>query len=127
MADIEVIHAADREVAAADATSGMVREQAVSEDGIWMGLVRAAAQKPSGWHHHGDYDTYFYVEGGTIRMEFGTDGSKAIEAGPGDFVHVPKRVVHREVNSADHEGAIILVRVGSGPPVVNVDGPDPSS
>lgn len=126
MADIEVIRAEDREVAEADATSGMVREQVVSDDGVWVGYVRAAAQKPSGWHHHGDYDTYFYVDSGSIRMEFGPDGSKAIEANPGDFVHVPKRVVHRERNSSDHEGAVILMRVGSGPPVVNVEGPDPA-
>ena len=126
MSDIEVIRASDRVVADADATSGMVREQAVAEDGLWVGLVRAAPQKPSGWHHHGDYDTYFYVDAGTIRMEFGPGGTQVIEAGPGDFVHVPKNAVHREVNSADHEAAIILMRVGSGAPVVNVEGPDPT-
>lgn len=56
-------------------------------------------------------------------MEFGPGGEKVVDAGPGDFVHVPKHVIHREVNRADEEGALILVRVGSGPPVVNVEGP----
>jgi uncharacterized RmlC-like cupin family protein len=123
MADIVVVHAADREVADGGATSGMIREQAVADEGVWVGLVKAAPQRPSGWHHHGEYDTYFYVMGGQIRMEFGPDGSKAIEAGPGDFVHVPNNVVHREVNPSDEEASIILTRVGTGPPVINVEGP----
>ncbi len=123
MPDIEIVRAADRLVSEADATTGMVREQAIAEDGIWVGRVRTAPGRPSGWHHHGDYDTYFYVEAGRVSMEFGPGGAKMIEAGPGDFVHVPKNVIHREVNPADHEGAVILLRVGSGPPVINVDGP----
>lgn len=123
MPEIEVVRATDRHVAEADATSGMVREQAVEDDGFWAGLVRAAPQRPSGWHHHGEYDTYFYVTSGEIRMEFGPNGGKAIEAGPGDFVHVPKNLVHREMNSSSEEAMIVLVRVGQGPPVVNVDGP----
>jgi uncharacterized RmlC-like cupin family protein len=125
MADIKVIRATDRDVAEADATSGMVREQAVADDGVWAGLVRTAPGRPSGWHHHGDFDTYFYVESANVRMEFGPGGANVVEAGPGDFVHVPKGVIHREVNPADEEGVVILVRVGSGPPVVNVEGPLP--
>lgn len=123
MTDIRVVRAADREVAEADATSGMVREQALAGDGIWVGLVRTAPGQPSGWHHHGDHNTYFYVESGKMRMEFGPDGANVVEAEPGDFVHVPEGVIHREVNPAEEQGAVILVRVGSGPPVVNVEGP----
>lgn len=114
-------------MAKADATSGMVREQAVAGEGVWAGLVRTAPGRPSGWHHHGEYNTYFYVQSAKVRMEFGPGGAKAVEAGPGDFVHVPKGVIHREVNPADEEGAVILVRVGSGPPVVNVEGPPPKA
>lgn len=124
MTEITVIGAAEREVASADATSGMVREAAVSEEGLWVGVVRTAARQPSGWHHHGDHETYFYVESGRVRMEFGPGGESIVEAEPGDFVHVPGGVVHREANPTDEEGAIVLVRVGSGPPVVNVDGPE---
>lgn len=123
MTRIELIKAKDREVSGADATTGMVRETAVSQDGVWAGLVRTAPQRPSGWHHHGDYDTYFYVQSGKIRMEFGPNGTEAIVAEPGDFVHVPKRLIHREVNPDDRDGAVVLVRVGNGPPVTNVDGP----
>ena len=127
MTEIRVVRAAEREVAEADATSGVVREQAVAGDGVWAGLVRTAPGRPSGWHHHGDYNTYFYVESAKVRMEFGPGGANVVEAEPGDFVHVPKGLIHREVNPAEEEGTIILVRVGSGPPVVNVDGPHPNA
>lgn len=123
MADITVVTAGERNVSEADATTGMVREQAVANEGAWAGLVRTAPNRPSGWHHHGDYDTYIYVQSGELRLEFGPGGEKVVEAAPGDFAHVPKHVIHREVNPADEEGAIILVRVGTGPPVVNVEGP----
>jgi len=126
MPAIEVIKATERQVAQADATSGMVRERAVEDEGVWAGLVRAAPGKPSGWHHHGDYDTVFYVETGRIRMEWGPGGNKVIEAGPGDFVHVPPQTIHREMNPGDNEGVVILTRVGEGPSVVNVDGPEDS-
>lgn len=123
MTGISVIREADRVVAASDATSGMTREVAFSGDDAWVGFVTAAAHRPSGWHHHGGYETYFYVKSGGIRMEFGPGGSDSIEAGPGDFVHVPHGVIHREVNHTDDEATLVLVRVGSGPPVVNVEGP----
>ncbi|MEX2622961.1 MAG: cupin domain-containing protein [Acidimicrobiia bacterium] len=123
MTEIRVIRPAEREVAEADATSGMVREQAVAGEAVWAGLVRTAPGRSSGWHDHGGYDPYFYVNSGRIRMQFGPGGTNVVDAGPGDFVHVPNGVIHREVNPANEEGTIILVRVGSGPPVVNVEGP----
>lgn len=123
MTAIHVIAPSDRQVSEADATTGMVREQAVATEDLWVGRVRTAPGRPSGWHHHGDYETYFYVESGEMRMEYGPGGSEVAEARPGDFVHVPGGVVHREVNPADEEGAVILLRVGTGPPVINVDGP----
>lgn len=126
MTDIRVIHAEERSISEADATSGMVRERAIDDDGIWAGLVRTAPKRPSGWHHHGEYDTYIYVRSGAIRFEFGPEGKQVVEAAPGDFVHVPSGVVHREVNPVADEGSVVLVRVGSGPPVVNVDGPAPA-
>lgn len=123
MAEIEVVRASERAVSEADATSGMVRERAMDEDGVWAGLVRTAPGRPSGWHHHGEHDTYFYVQSGQIRLEFGPNGDRLAEAEPGDFVHVPRGLVHREMNPGGDEGSVILVRVGSGPPVINVEGP----
>ena len=79
----------------------------------------------TGRHHHADYDTSIYVVDGRLRMEFGPGGSKVVEAGPGDFLHVPKGAIHREANPADAESHIIVVRAGRGPAVINVDGPAP--
>ena len=108
------------------ATPGMVREEAISVEGLWGGLVRTDAGMTSGWHHHGDYDTSIYVASGSLRMESGPAGADVVEAQPGDFVFVPKGVIHRESNPSELESHLVVVRAGSGPPVVNVDGPPPA-
>ena len=105
------------------ATAGMVREEAIATDGMWAGYVRTAAGMVSGWHHHGSYETTIYVLSGGLRMEFGLDGAVTLEAGPGDFVYVAPRTVHRESNPTAVESQIVVVRSGTGHPVVNVDGP----
>ncbi|HEX6380323.1 MAG TPA: cupin domain-containing protein [Acidimicrobiia bacterium] len=102
---------------------GMAREQAIDTDGMWAGFVRTMAGMTSAWHHHGDYESTIYVVSGTIRMEFGHGGAEGIDGGPGDFFYVPPWAIHREINPSDEEGQIIVVRAGSGPAVVNVDGP----
>jgi uncharacterized RmlC-like cupin family protein len=106
-----------------DQTPGMIREQAIAVEGMWAGLVRTEPQMVSGWHHHGDYETSIYIVSGSLRMESGPGGSEVVEAGPGDFVHVPKGAVHREGNPADEECHCVVVRAGHGPAVINVDGP----
>jgi uncharacterized RmlC-like cupin family protein len=107
-------------------TSGMIREEAVATDGMWAGLVRTEPSMVSGWHHHGDYETTIYVVSGQLRMEFGAGGRDEEAAEPGDFIHVPRAVIHRESNPLDQEATLIVVRAGSGEPVVNVDGPEPT-
>jgi len=120
---VRLVRPADR--VEGERTSGMTREQAIAVDGMWAGLVRTEAQMTTGWHHHADYDTSIYVVDGRLRMEFGPGGSEVVEAGPGDFLHVPKGAIHREGNPADAESHIIVVRAGRGPAVINVDGPAP--
>jgi uncharacterized RmlC-like cupin family protein len=115
------VHPADRQVA--DPTPGKVREQAIDVEGLWSGLVRTEPGVASGWHHHGDHDTSVYVVEGSVRIEFGPGGSQSVEAGPGDFVHIPKHLVHREVNAGSTPSQEILTRSGTGPLTVNVDGP----
>jgi uncharacterized RmlC-like cupin family protein len=56
-------------------------------------------------------------------MEFGEGGRETIEAGPGDFLLVPKGAVHRESNPAGGRAEVIVVRAGHGESNVNVDGP----
>ena len=111
------------------ATPGMHRQLAYDRDGAWVGVVHTESGATSGWHHHGDWDTYVYIASGAQRVEFGGGGQENLLAGPGDVIHVAKGVVHRESNPAlpgseNAETETFVVRVGSGPLVVNVDGPD---
>ncbi len=119
--DVTCVHPADRRVA--DPTPGKVREQAIDVDGLWSGLVSSEPGVLSGWHHHGEHDTSVYVVAGTVRIEFGPGGAQAVEAGPGDFLHIPRHVVHREGNSGATTSQEVVTRSGTGPLTINVDGP----
>lgn len=104
----------------------MDREEAFSNDQMWAGFVRSAPKTPSGWHHHGEHESLIYVVEGILRLEFGKGGKETIEARPGDFVRVPRHVVHRESNPSSTEGRFVVVRMGSGAPNFNVEGPPPA-
>ena len=121
---IEHIRPGDR--VEGDPTPGMVRERAIDVAGLWAGVVRTSPGAASGWHHHGEHETSIYIEEGSLRMEFGTNGEQFIEATAGDFLRVPKHVVHREINDGTSASRLIVTRAGQGPPPINVEGP-PSS
>lgn len=122
---VTCIHSTDRRIA--DPTPGKAREQAIDVPGLWSGLVRSDPGTMSGWHHHGAHDTAVYVIEGTVRIEFGPGGARAVDAGPGDFLHIPRHVVHREVNAGSTTSQEVITRSGTGPLTVNVDGPAPAS
>jgi uncharacterized RmlC-like cupin family protein len=105
-------------------TPGMDRQQAFASDGMWAGFVRTDAGMVSGWHHHGEYESVIYVLEGTLKLESGSGGADVVEAGPGDFVRVPKGVVHREGNPSAQPADIIVVRAGRGESTYNVAGPE---
>ena len=107
-------------------TPGMDRQQAVATENMWSGYVRTEAGMRSGWHHHGEYETTIYVVTGALHMEFGPAGSTTVAAAPGDFVYVPKGVVHRESNPSPDPADLIVVRAGRGESTINVDGPRPA-
>ncbi len=123
--EVTCVHPADRRVG--DPTPGKVREEAIAAGRLWSGLVRTEPGVTSGWHHHGEHDTSVYVIDGTVRIEFGPGGGQAVEAGPGDFLHIPKHIVHRELNTGSNPSQEIVSRSGTGPLSINVDGPAPSS
>ena len=118
---ILVVRPGDRK--AGPPTAGMERQQAFASAGLWAGFVRTEAWMASGWHHHGAYEIVVYVLAGGLRMEFGPRGSTAVEAGPGDFVVVPKGVVHRESNPSDDTADLVVVRAGRGESTFNVEDP----
>jgi uncharacterized RmlC-like cupin family protein len=104
-------------------TPGMDRRQAIATEGMWSGFLRAEPGLVSGWHHHGEYESTIYVLRGGLRFEFGPDGATEVEAGAGEFVYVPRGVVHRERNSVNGATDAIVVRAGHGESNVNVDAP----
>ena len=112
------------ELADADPTPGMRRRKAVEAPGLWAGVVHTQPGATSGWHHHGDHETSLYVVEGTLRLSSGPGGATEVDAGPGDFLHVPAHVVHRESNPGDGVSTAVIARSGEGPPTYNVDGPD---
>ncbi len=105
-------------------TAGMVRSEALVGENLWVGEVRTEPQAVSGWHHHGEHTTYGYVISGKIRFEFGPGGRQGIEVDPGDFFRVPPHTVHREGNPGSEEQVLVVVRIGSGQTVINVDHPE---
>lgn len=91
-------------------------------------LVLRSRAKPgaiSSWHHHGDYDVYGFIISGSERLEYGPMGKDASVVSQGDFFHIPPHTVHRDVNpSPDEWQEVVLFFRGTGPVVVNVDGPE---
>jgi uncharacterized RmlC-like cupin family protein len=105
-------------------TPGMDRQQAFATDAAWAGFVRTEPEMTSAWHHHGEHETIIYVLGGSLSFEFGPGGSDEVVATPGDFVLVPRGLVHRESTPGAACEAVV-VRAGRGESTVNVEGPDP--
>jgi uncharacterized RmlC-like cupin family protein len=118
---IQVVTPADR--TEGPSTPGMDRQQAFAGEGLWAGFVRTDAGMVSGWHHHGAYESVIYVLTGALRMESGPGGREVVEARPGDFIRVPKGVVHREGNPTAQPADIVVVRAGRGESSFNVAGP----
>ncbi|MGH3412305.1 MAG: cupin domain-containing protein [Marmoricola sp.] len=117
---VRVLRSAD--LAVADPTPGMSRHRAFEVPVLWSGQVETAPGAVSGWHHHERNETSLYVVRGLLRLEFeGYDGH--VDAGPGDFVHVPAYTVHRESNPGDEPSLAVIARAGGGVPTVNVAAP----
>lgn len=107
------------DLSAADPTPGMEREVAFELPLLWAGQVETEPGVVSGWHHHDRNDTSLYIVRGVLRLEFeGYEGY--LDAGPGDFVHVPSWTVHRESNPTRTSSLAVIARVGGAIPTVNV-------
>ncbi len=119
-----VIVIANERLQLGPATPGMSRAEAFAAGDVWVGEVRTDPGTASGWHHHGEHATYGRVLEGSVQVEFGPRGGSTVHARKGDFFFVPPHTVHREGNPGDDEAVAMVVRLGSGPTVTNVDGPD---
>ena len=106
----------------AQQTPGIRRRQAFAGADRWVGYVETQPGEWSGWHHHGETDTYMYVLAGGLEFEFGPEREQLF-VGPGDFALMPAGVIHRERTTPGAPGEIVLMRLGPGPALVNVDDP----
>jgi uncharacterized RmlC-like cupin family protein len=104
-------------------TPGIERRSAFAAENYWFGHVQTDPATMSAWHHHGEMVTFGYVLKGRVRLEYGPDGTRSIEAVAGDYVMIPPRMVHREGNPTDEPGELVMFRLGSGQPVFPMDGP----
>jgi uncharacterized RmlC-like cupin family protein len=118
-----VVRAQQRLQQAALQTAGVHREQAFSTADVWVGIVTTEPGEMSAWHHHGEHDTFAYVVSGLKRIEYGPGGTQSLIAGPDDFIHLPKGLIHREGNPSGELSRSIALRVGTGLPTINVEGP----
>ena len=100
-------------------TLGMDRREAFAHETTWAGTVTMEPRTDSGWHHHGNHLSYLYIESGSPRFE--TREGTTLDCGPGDFIFIPPKEVHREVNPGDEPARVVLFRMGSGDVVVNLD------
>lgn len=114
----------NEELEAGPRTAGMVRSTAFTGDGAWIGEARTAPGQTSGWHQHGEHTTYGFVVSGKIHFDFGPGGAESVDVGQGDFFLVPAHTVHRESNASTEEQVVVIVRLGAGPTVINVEEPD---
>ena len=77
----------------------------------------ALAAPAVGYHQGVDHE---------ISIDSGPGGIERVKARAGDFIYNPAHMVHREVTGPS-EAEAFAVRIGSGPPNFNVEGPDPES
>jgi len=104
-------------------TPGMDRRQLFDHADCWVGWVRTDAGLAGGWHHHGARDSYIYVLRGRVTIEYGPTGREQVTAVAGDFIFNPAHMVHREITAPGDPAEFFVIRAGTGPQNVNVDGP----
>jgi uncharacterized RmlC-like cupin family protein len=120
---VRVFPAHERRVPDGPATPGMHRLEALAEDGAWLGTVTTEPNTISGWHHHGDYETFIYVVSGSARLDTIDEGVvQRHDAPEGSFILVPRGTVHREGSASPTGVQAVLVRIGRGQVVFPVEG-----
>ena len=110
----------------APSSPGIARQFAFQGEGFKVLRSIVEPGVVSGWHHHGHYHVFGYMVSGTARFDSGPGGLDATLVAAGEFFHVPPQTIHRDVNPSETEPQeVLLFLQGSGPMVVNVDGPEP--
>jgi uncharacterized RmlC-like cupin family protein len=121
----EVTVVTQSELEAPDGASDVSRHVAFETGDGLMIQSRVAGEATTGWHHNGDRHVYGYVVCGHAVLEYGPGGNDSVPLTTGDLIYVPPRTIRRVVNPTDEDWEIVITFVGSGPPAVSVDGPEP--
>jgi uncharacterized RmlC-like cupin family protein len=113
MADIQIIHADQREVEIA--SGAMTRIAGVSESltgatGIHLATATIPAGCESGAHKHLNCESALYIISGTGTFMVGDKVDQAIPFGPGDFIFVPPGSPHKPMASAGADVEMIVAR-----------------
>jgi len=119
---VEVV--SPEEVAADESTPGVVRKPVFETGNAVMVRSHIEGGTTTGWHSHGDRHAYGYIVEGAGAVEYGSDGDETRECSAGDCFYIPPGIVHRDITPPDTDAVVLVCFVGSGPVVVNVDGPD---
>lgn len=91
------------------------------ESPIWGGLFRVEPGARTGIHHHGEQHTIVYVLSGSSYVRWGERGEFNATAQTGDFLYVPARLPHQEINpSSEVPFQWVVVRSTPEPIVVNL-------
>jgi uncharacterized RmlC-like cupin family protein len=94
-----------------------IDRESVGSEKLWVGVVTVEPSTSTGAHHHGDCDSVVCVTSGKITIRWGDRLENGEEAGPGDFIYIPARLIHQEVNESASE-AVCSIVVRSGDNVV---------
>jgi uncharacterized RmlC-like cupin family protein len=105
-ASLRVIKPGDR---SPDVASGSMRREVaisgpmVGASHLWVGYVELDPGMVSAVHHHGDAESGIYLISGRARFVCGEALGDVLDAEAGDFIWVPPKVVHVEINPSDAE------------------------
>lgn len=129
---VPVVTRKGSEAADTGQSGGAVRVSGVSIEHspatkIWFGKVTNEPGYRSLPHHHGEAETGGYVLTGSARIYFGNDFSEYVDMSEGDFVFVPPRMPHVEVNMSTTEELVWLTARTPDNIVVNLPDVDDST
>jgi uncharacterized RmlC-like cupin family protein len=122
---ISVVHPAELS-SETQQTSGSLRMSAIAamngiDSSLWAGIFVVEPSAKTGIHHHGEQDTVVYVLEGEACVRWGNFGEHSATVRAGDFLHVPRWLVHQELNpSKEHPFRWVVVRSTPEPIVVNL-------
>jgi uncharacterized RmlC-like cupin family protein len=126
---VRIVHAGELDPNTAQ-TPGMRRAAAITAaragaERLWAGTVVIDADAKTGAHHHGHVESVIYVITGHARMRWGDRLECTADAGPGDFIYVPRYLPHQEINASPSTPlSCVVARGDQEAVVVNLDLPD---